>query len=128
MDDRHAALRSFPSQNKQLRLGAVGREQRTDKLGAFFDGTLCLIYFICALRIGQTCCVHQREAEKSNPRVVLIESCAVCVHHTTCTLERNTLMRRVLSFLLRFCGWRGTSGERGNETAAVRRRVRESVP
>ena len=41
-------------QNKQLMLGAVGREQSTDKLGAFFDGTLCLISFTSALHVGQT--------------------------------------------------------------------------
>ena len=80
MFDRHTALRSFPSQNKQLMSGAVGSEQSTDKLGAFFGGSLCLISFISAIRVGQTCCVHQREAVKSNPRVVLrVGYPALCV-------------------------------------------------
>ena len=53
-------------QNKQLMLGAVGREQSTDELGAFIDGMLCLISFTSALCIGQsTCCKHQREAVSS---------------------------------------------------------------
>ena len=84
-------------QNKQLMLGAVGREQSTDKLGVFFDGTLCFISFTSALRVGETtCCVHQRDAVKGYQRVLLqlVVLRCVCAPHTTCMLERNTLMLR----------------------------------
>ena len=97
--DRHTALRSFPMQNKQL-IWAAGTEQSTDKL--FSMAAMFNLFYLCSAHWTDDM-LHapawgSEVAVKSNQRVALSWlCCAVCVHHTTCTLERNTLMWRRMS-------------------------------